>query len=99
MRATTQEEQKYLYTQSTQLQGQTGYIGRLEIDFGDDGKQFHSEWFDVNERLQTEEFLKELGKVVDTLREKGNPLSSRKSMMDFIQANPDSVLEKHESKV
>lgn len=99
MRATMQEEQKYLYTQSAQLQGQTGCVGYLEINFGNDGEQFHSEWFGASERLKTEEFLKELGKVVDTLREKGNPLNSKKSMMDFIQGYLDSVLEKHQSRV
>lgn len=99
MRATTQEEQKYLYTQSVQLQGQTGYIGYLKGDFGDDGKQFHSEWFDTSKQLKTEEFLKVFDRVIGTLREKGNPVSSRKFMMDFIQVHSDSALKKHKSKV
>lgn len=99
MRVTMIEEQKYLYAQSVQLQGQTGYIGCLKGDFGSSRKQFHSEWFDANERLKTEEFLKVLNRVITTLREKGNPFNSLKSMMDFIQIHPDSVLEKHESRV
>lgn len=98
MRATTQEEQKYLYTQSLQLQGQTGYIGYLRVNFGESGNQFCSEWSSANERLRTKEFVKVFNRVITTLREKGNPLNSKKSMMDFIQAHPDRVLKKYESK-
>ena len=40
LRPLTVPERKYTYTQSSQLQGQTGNIGYLRGDFGSSGDQF-----------------------------------------------------------
>ena len=44
IRAMEQEEQKYTYRQSMQIQGQTGSIGYLRGDFGSRGNEFHTTW-------------------------------------------------------
>ena len=38
------EEQKYTYSQSMQLEGQTGNIGHLRGDFADSGYGFYTTW-------------------------------------------------------
>jgi len=48
LRPLTVPERKYTYTQSSQLQGQTGNIGYLRGDFGSSGDQFYTTWFDTD---------------------------------------------------
>ena len=43
-------ERLYAYRQSTQLEGQTGGIGRLRGDFGKDGRGFFTTWEDGHGR-------------------------------------------------
>ena len=40
-------ERLYAYRQSTQLEGQTGGIGRLRGDFGRNGREFFTTWEDA----------------------------------------------------
>lgn len=47
IRALTQPEQKYTYSQSTQIAGQTGCIGHLRGDFAPSGYGFYTTWFDT----------------------------------------------------
>ena len=61
------EEQKYTYTQSWQIESQTGCIGHLRADFGS-GKEFYSSWDDHHGDLKTPEFKRELDAVINTLR-------------------------------
>ena len=63
----TPEEQKYTYTQSRQIMGQTGCIGHLRADFGS-GDQFYSTWDDHVDNLKTSEFKREINQVIDALR-------------------------------
>ena len=41
----TPEERLYAYSQSSQIEGQTGCIGYLRGDFGA-GQEFYTSWFD-----------------------------------------------------
>ena len=50
IRPLTEEERKYTYAQSMQLDGQTGNIGYLRGDFGSSGKQF---FFHMDGPLET----------------------------------------------
>lgn len=61
------EEQKYTYTQSRQIIGQTGCIGHLRADLGS-GQEFYSNWDDHYGELKTPEFKRELDEVINTLR-------------------------------
>ena len=38
------EERLYIYQQSSQIEGQTGSIGRLRGDFGKSGTEFYTTW-------------------------------------------------------
>ena len=91
IRVLTQAEQKYTYSQSTQLIGQTGCIGYLRGDFGSSGSGFHTEWNDYRAQWNTEEFKAGLDKVVNQLREGKGLLHSRRDMAATVKGSPDST--------
>lgn len=64
-------ERLYAYRQSTQLEGQTGGIGRLRGDFGRNGREFFTTWEDGHGRYKTDAFRQEFDRVVNTLRQPG----------------------------
>lgn len=53
-------ERLYIARQSTQIEGQTGSIGHLRADMGEDGKGFFPKWTSHRENLDTEDFQQEL---------------------------------------
>ena len=81
------EEQKYTYTQSTQIAAQTGCIGHLRADLGS-GKEFYSSWDDHRADLKTSEFKEELDTVINTLRE--GILKSRTALAQYCYAHPEA---------
>ena len=70
IRMMSKEEKMYVYTQSAQIAGQTGFIGYLRADMDTDGNGFFSTWNDNtnNPKNKTEEFKKEFDEVINTLR-------------------------------
>ena len=92
IRALTEEERKYTYAQSMQLDGQTGNIGYLRGDFGSSGKQFFSTWTDRWKRYRTDAFGAELDGVINALHSpEYGLLESRAAMTDFVREHPDSL--------
>lgn len=92
IRPLTIAEQKYTYAQSHQLEGQTGSIGYLRGDFGSDGKQFFSSWFDHRQSLKTDVFKSELDEVINALRsEQYGLLQNRTAMVRYVREFPDSA--------
>lgn len=92
IRAMVQEEQKYTYRQSMQIQGQTGSIGYLRGDFGSRGNEFYTTWNDHREPLKTEDFQAELDEVINALRsEEYGLLASRSKMSSYAGKFPDSA--------
>ena len=88
----TEEERKYTYAQSTQLDGQTGNIGYLRGDFGSAGNEFFTTWADRWERYKTDEFKAELDDVVNTLRSgEYGLLQDRTAMTGYVVPWPVSV--------
>ena len=81
IRAMEQEEQKYTYRQSMQIQGQTGSIGYLRGDFGSRGNEFYTTWNDHRQSLKTEEFQAEFDEVINALRSKEYGLLEGRSQM------------------
>ena len=54
----TPEERLYAYSQSSQIEGQTGCIGYLRGDFGA-GQEFYTSWFDQRKEYKGDEFKEE----------------------------------------
>lgn len=99
IRPLTQEEQKYTYTQSMQLQGQTGSIGYLRGDFDSSGYGFFSSWNDHRIQWKTEEFKAEFDTVINALRsEEYGLLMNRPAMAAYRKQYPDSVFCGNDSK-
>ena len=61
----TPQERMYSYSQSSQIEAQTGCIGHLRGDFGA-GQEFFSSWFDHRGEYKTDEFKAEFDEVVIT---------------------------------
>ena len=88
----TPEERLYAYSQSSQIEEQTGCIGHLRGDFGA-GKEFYTSWFDHQKEYKDDEFKAEFDEVVNTLREKDGPLCSRDSMNRFCFQHSEAEFE------
>lgn len=91
IRPLTQAEQKYTYTQSRQIQGQTESIGYLRGDFGRDGNSFFTSWEDHISRWKTDGFKEELDNVINALRsDEYGLLQSRPAMGRYAAEYPES---------
>ena len=91
--AATPAERLYTEGQSTQIAGQTGYIGHLRADMGADGKGFFQTWRCHRGDMDTEEFHQELESVLNALvgdGQYGGFLKSRDAMRNFCQEHPES---------
>lgn len=93
IRPLTPEEQKYTYSQSMQLEGQTGCIGHLRGDFADSGYGFYTTWFDHRAQWKTDEFKAELDTVINELREDKGLLHNRYDMRAFARRYPVSAFQ------
>ncbi len=92
IRPLTEEERKYTYAQSTQLDGQTGNIGFLRGDFGSNGNQFFTTWTDRWDKYKTDVFRESLDDVVNTLRSgEYGLLQDRTAMTGYVMEHPDSL--------
>ena len=89
-RAMTEEEDKYTFSQSAQISGQTGLIGYLRADMDTDGNGFFSTWFDWRKDLKTDEFKTELDEVINSLREEGDILHSRGALALYCHTTPQA---------
>lgn len=89
-RAMTEEEDKYTFSQSSQLSSQTGLIGYLRADMDTDGNGFFSTWFDFRKDLKTDEFKAELDEVINSLREEGDILHNRGALAVYCRSTPQS---------
>lgn len=92
IRPLTKAEQKYTYTQSMQLQGQTGCIGHLRGDFGSRDTGFFTSWDDHRKQWKTDEFKTELDDVINALRSDDyGLLKNRSAMSGYVAQYPDSA--------
>ena len=92
-RAMTEEEDKYSFSQSSQIAGQTGLIGYLRADMDTDGNGFFSTWFDWRKDLKTDEFKTELDEVINSLREEGDILHNRGALAVYCRNTPQARME------
>lgn len=89
-RAMVEAEDKYTFSQSTQISMQTGLIGYLRADMDTDGNGFFSSWNGWNDQLKTQEFKDELDEVINSLREEGDILYNRKALAGYCYSNPQA---------
>lgn len=69
-----------------------GCIGHLRADFGYQGKQFWTTWFEHCGDLKTQAFKDELDAVINHLRKKGNMLHSLSSLSEYCRKHPGARL-------
>ena len=77
IRPLTAAEQNYVYSQSSQLSGQTGNIGHLRGDFADSGYGFYTTWFDTRPQCKSVDFKYDLYVVVNNLLDNHGFLHNR----------------------
>lgn len=95
IRPMTRAEQKYSYTQSQQIAGQTGCIGHLRADMDTDGKGFFSSWDNHRGDLKTQAFKDEFDEVLNALRfdeQYGGILTNRSSLAEYCRKYPERVI-------
>lgn len=92
-RPATKVERMYTYSQSQQISMQTGCIGHLRADMDSNGEGFFSSWDDFRKDLKTQEFKNEFDSLINTLREKGNLLSSRSALSKYCFSTPESAFD------
>lgn len=92
MRALTEKEDKYTFSNSMQISMQCGLIGHLRADMDSDGNGFFSSWEDYRKELKTDEFKDEFDKVINSLREEGDILYNRKSLAKYCYSPPQAKM-------
>ncbi len=94
IRPLTETEQKYTYTQSMQIMGQTGCIGHLRGDFDRGGNGFFTSWDDHRKEWKNDEFQAELDDVINELRSgEYGLLQNRSAMRRYAAQYPESSFE------
>lgn len=92
MRALTEKEDKYTFSNSMQISMQCGLIGHLRADMDSDGNGFFSSWEDYRKELKTDEFKDEFDRVINLLREEGDILYNRKSLAKYCYSSPQAKM-------
>ena len=92
MRALTEKEDKYTFSNSMQISMQCGLIGHLRADMDSDGNGFFSSLEDYRKELKTDEFKDEFDKVINSLREEGDILYNRKSLAKYCYSSPQAKM-------
>ena len=89
----TVHERQCAYAQPDHPEREAGCIGYLRGDFGRDGDEFWTTWFDVHPKLKTSEFTEAFDKVINALRfaEAGGGLLKNRSCMNiYCRTQPES---------
>ena len=92
MRALTEKEDKYTFSNSMQISMQCGLIGHLRADMDSDSNGFFSSWEDYRKELKSDEFKDEFDKVINSLREEGDILYNRKSLAKYCYSSPQAKI-------
>ena len=92
MRALTEKEDKYTFSNSMHISMQCGLIGHLRADMDSDGNDFFSSWEDYRKELKTDEFKDEFDKVINSLREEGDILYNRKALAKYCYSSPQAKM-------
>lgn len=93
IRALSAEERKYTYTQSSQIESQTGLIGHLRADMDASGDGFFTAWEDHIADRNTKDFRLCFDEVINALRygdDFEQILKNRTSLSLYCYGNPDT---------
>lgn len=90
IRPATKPERMYMYSQSMQIESQTGQIGYLRADMDTDGNGFFSTWNDTRKDLKTEEFKAEFDEVINSLRVTDGILKNRTALSHFCYSHMET---------
>ena len=93
IREMTPQERHYCYSQSAQIEAQTGCIGHLRADMDSNGKGFFSSWTDHRGDLKTQAFKNEFDEVLNALRfdsDYGGILKDRNSLSRYCYSHPEA---------
>ena len=93
IRPMTAQERMYAYSQSSQIESQTGCIGHLRADMGSNGEGFFFSWTDHRGDLKTQDFKDEYDEVINALRfesEYGDILKNLRSLSKYCHSHPES---------
>jgi len=96
IRAMTQEERAFSYTQKNEILETSGCVGHLRGDMGATGNSFFTTWDDHVPGLKTDAFKQEFDKVVNLLRfdeRYGGVLKDRETLAAYGRSNPDSAFQ------
>ena len=96
IRAMTEPEKLYCYTQSQQIRTATGNVGYLRADMDSSGKGFFSTWTEFREDLNSPEFREDLERVVNALRTGDGPeafLRDRSALGKFCYSHLETGLD------
>ena len=96
IRAMTEKERAFSYTQDEEILEKAGCIGHLRGDMGKDGNEFWTTWDDHVQGLKTDAFQQVFDQVVNLLRsdaQYGSMLKSRDAMAAYCKSNPDSTFQ------
>ena len=91
-RAMTEEEDKYTFSQSSQISSQCGLIGYLRADMDTNGNGFFSSWNGYRDDLKTQEFKDEFDDVINSLREEGDILHNRTTLAKYCYSTPQAKM-------
>lgn len=91
-RPTVKTEDKYTFSQSSQISAQCGLIGYLRADMDTNGNGFFSTWNDYRKDLKTDEFKAEFDRVINSLREEGDILHNRTSLTKYCYSTPQAKM-------
>lgn len=90
------EEQKYTYSQNSQIMAQTGCVGYVRGNFGKSGTEFLATWHDQMKEYKTETFRNAWKEVMEALqREEQGLLKDKRTMQNIICRFPGSSFTGH----
>jgi len=94
MQVAGEPESKLFFRLDGESAERHGAIGYMRADFGQNGNEFWTTWFDTQPHLKTPGFKKEFENIINTLRDAGPepPFASRRSLEAFCYANPSKEL-------
>lgn len=90
----SQDDNKLFFRLEGEAAERHGVIGYMRADFGKNGREFWTTWFDGQPHLKTNDFKKKFDDVVNSLRDDGQapPFASRNNLAAFCAVNPGKEL-------